>query len=72
MPTRISCGGTVLRFLFDSSSPSCSLSTHTSPQSQEIKPIPRNTDLATGALERGHTVVNAQPWDHVAIPVALR
>jgi hypothetical protein len=36
-----------------------------------LQPIPRNTDLATGALERGHTVVKAQPWDHVAIPVAL-
>jgi hypothetical protein len=38
MPTRISCGGTVLRFLFDSNSPSCSLSTlNRSTDSQEIK-----------------------------------
>uniref|UniRef100_A0A0E0JYY0 Uncharacterized protein n=1 Tax=Oryza punctata TaxID=4537 RepID=A0A0E0JYY0_ORYPU len=29
-------------------------------------PIPGNADLATGALERGHTVVNAQPWVRAA------
>uniref|UniRef100_A0A0E0A1C4 Uncharacterized protein n=1 Tax=Oryza glumipatula TaxID=40148 RepID=A0A0E0A1C4_9ORYZ len=35
-------------------------------------PISGNTDLATGALERGHTVVNTQPRVRAAVPVASR
>uniref|UniRef100_A0A0E0IRE3 Uncharacterized protein n=1 Tax=Oryza nivara TaxID=4536 RepID=A0A0E0IRE3_ORYNI len=37
-----------------------------------LQPISGNTDLATGALERGHTVVNTQPRVRAAVPVASR
>ncbi|XP_066165542.1 uncharacterized protein [Oryza sativa Japonica Group] len=36
------------------------------------RPISGNADLATGALERGYTVVNAQPRVRAAVPVASR